>query len=113
MKAMDSHSKLSIARLLNRHRFENDELERLYRRYTYKLQHSSVSCDFLIFIINYLHSFYQMCFIFLVGFKCCWAICHPYLCFGYNKSGLCTCTISTEHIPWCPLPAVRVVAGIP
>lgn len=43
VKAMDSHSKLSIARLLNRHRFENDELERLYRRYTYKLQHSSVS----------------------------------------------------------------------
>ncbi|XP_052126241.1 Ca(2+)/calmodulin-responsive adenylate cyclase isoform X5 [Frankliniella occidentalis] len=51
VKAMDSHSRLSIARLLNRHRFENDELERLYRRYTYKLQHSSVSSVVGLFII--------------------------------------------------------------
>ncbi|XP_049778147.1 Ca(2+)/calmodulin-responsive adenylate cyclase [Schistocerca cancellata] len=32
-----------LARLLNRHRFENDELEALYRRYTFKLQHASVA----------------------------------------------------------------------
>jgi adenylate cyclase 1 len=33
----------ALARLLNRHRFENDELESLYQRYIFKLQHSSVA----------------------------------------------------------------------
>lgn len=40
-----------LARLLNRHRFENDELESLYRRYTFKLQHASVASCLALFAV--------------------------------------------------------------
>ena len=51
VKAMASQRRLSLSRLLNRHRFENDELERLYRRYTCKLQHSSVASVVALFVV--------------------------------------------------------------
>ena len=51
MKAMNSHRKLAFSRLLNRHRFENDELESLYQRYIFKLQHSSVASVVALFVI--------------------------------------------------------------
>ncbi|KAF8785946.1 Adenylate cyclase type 1 like protein [Argiope bruennichi] len=40
---MNSHRKVVFSRLLNRHNFENGELEQLYRRYTVKLQQTSTS----------------------------------------------------------------------
>ncbi|XP_065155430.1 Ca(2+)/calmodulin-responsive adenylate cyclase isoform X11 [Atheta coriaria] len=40
-----------IARVLNPHRFENDELELLYQRYICKLQHSSVAAVVALFVI--------------------------------------------------------------
>ncbi|XP_035218314.1 Ca(2+)/calmodulin-responsive adenylate cyclase-like [Stegodyphus dumicola] len=43
VKAMNSHRKVVFSRLLNRHNFENEELEQLYRRYTVKLQQTSTS----------------------------------------------------------------------
>lgn len=43
VKAMHSHRKVVFSRLLNRHNFENRELEQLYRRYTVKLQQTSTS----------------------------------------------------------------------
>ena len=42
VKAMSGHRKMRFSRLLNRHRFENDELEGLFQRYIFKLQHSSI-----------------------------------------------------------------------
>lgn len=52
VKAMNnSHRKLLFSRLLNRHRFENDELEILYQRYIFKLQHSSVASVVGLFIL--------------------------------------------------------------
>lgn len=51
VKAMNSHRKLAFSRLLNRHRFENDELEGLYQRYIFKLQHSSVASVVALFVI--------------------------------------------------------------
>lgn len=42
---------LAVARMLNRHRFENDELESLYQRYIFKLQHSSVAAVVALFTI--------------------------------------------------------------
>lgn len=51
VKAMNSHRKLAFSRLLNRHRFENDELESLYQRYIFKLQHSSVASVVALFVI--------------------------------------------------------------
>lgn len=43
VKAMTPHRKVAFSRLCHKHRFENDELEELYRRYTLKLQQSSVA----------------------------------------------------------------------
>ncbi|KAG5897643.1 hypothetical protein JTB14_013784 [Gonioctena quinquepunctata] len=40
-----------LARLLNPHRFENDELEQLYQRYICKLQHSSVAAVVALFVV--------------------------------------------------------------
>lgn len=40
-----------LARLLNPHRFENDELEQLYQRYICKLQHSSVAAVVALFVL--------------------------------------------------------------
>nr|CAH7767820.1 unnamed protein product [Callosobruchus chinensis] len=40
-----------LARLLNPHRFENDELEQLYQRYNCKLQHSSVAAVVGLFVL--------------------------------------------------------------
>nr|CAD7592707.1 unnamed protein product [Timema genevievae] len=51
VKAMNSHRKLALARLLNCHRFENDELEFLYQRYIFKLQHSSVVSVVALFVV--------------------------------------------------------------
>ncbi|CAH0554926.1 unnamed protein product [Brassicogethes aeneus] len=49
VKAMTSPRVL--ARLLNPHRFENDELEQLYQRYICKLQHSSVAAVVALFVL--------------------------------------------------------------
>ncbi|XP_069941112.1 Ca(2+)/calmodulin-responsive adenylate cyclase isoform X5 [Cherax quadricarinatus] len=43
VKAMTPHRKVAFSRLCRRHRFENDELEELYRSYTLKLQQASVA----------------------------------------------------------------------
>lgn len=51
VKAMDSHRKLVFSRLVDRQRFENDELEALYQRYIFKLQHSSVSSVVCLFLL--------------------------------------------------------------
>jgi len=51
VKAMQSHRKMAFSRLLNRHRFENDELESLYQRYIFKLQHSSVASVVAMFVL--------------------------------------------------------------
>lgn len=40
--AMTPHRKVAFSRLCHKHRFENDELEELFRRYTLKLQQASV-----------------------------------------------------------------------
>lgn len=40
-----------VPRLLNPHRFENDELEQLYQRYICKLQHSSVAAVVALFVL--------------------------------------------------------------
>lgn len=49
VKAMTSPRVL--ARILNPHRFENDELEQLYQRYICKLQHSSVAAVVALFVV--------------------------------------------------------------
>ncbi|XP_074029785.1 adenylate cyclase rutabaga isoform X3 [Leptinotarsa decemlineata] len=49
VKAMTSPHILS--RVLNPHRFENDELEHLYQRYICKLQHSSVAAVVALFVV--------------------------------------------------------------
>ncbi|XP_066145642.1 adenylate cyclase type 1 isoform X2 [Euwallacea fornicatus] len=49
VKAMTSPRVL--ARALNPHRFENDELEHLYQRYICKLQHSSVAAVVALFVL--------------------------------------------------------------
>ncbi|KAJ8971721.1 hypothetical protein NQ317_009068 [Molorchus minor] len=49
VKAMTSPRVL--ARILNPHRFENDELEQLYQRYICKLQHSSVAAVVALFVL--------------------------------------------------------------
>lgn len=51
VKAMQSHRKIVFSRLFNRHRFENDELESLYQRYIFKLQHSSVASVVALFVL--------------------------------------------------------------
>lgn len=42
MKAMQSHRKAAFSRLLRGRRFENEDLEQLYQRYTFKLQQASI-----------------------------------------------------------------------
>lgn len=49
VKAMTSPRILQ--RILNPHRFENDELEQLYQRYICKLQHSSVAAVVALFVL--------------------------------------------------------------
>lgn len=49
VKAMTSPR--AAGRLLNPHRFENDELELLYRRYVCKLQRSSVVYVVALFVL--------------------------------------------------------------
>ncbi|XP_075237052.1 adenylate cyclase type 1-like isoform X2 [Lycorma delicatula] len=51
VKAMNSHRKLVFSRFLNRRRFENDELESLYQRYIFKLQHASVASVVGLFVL--------------------------------------------------------------
>uniref|UniRef100_A0A0K8SE29 adenylate cyclase n=1 Tax=Lygus hesperus TaxID=30085 RepID=A0A0K8SE29_LYGHE len=50
VKAME-HRKLVFSRLVDRQRFENDELEALYQRYIFKLQHSSVTSVVCLFLL--------------------------------------------------------------
>jgi len=49
--ASSRHPMRALVRFLNRHRFENDELEGLYQRYVFKLQHSSVTAVVAIFAV--------------------------------------------------------------
>ena len=53
MNTMPTHRKAAFARLLNRQRFANDELEILYGRYSCRLQQASViSCAVLLLIMG-------------------------------------------------------------
>ncbi|XP_059470227.1 Ca(2+)/calmodulin-responsive adenylate cyclase isoform X2 [Neocloeon triangulifer] len=49
--ASSRHPFRALIRFLNRHRFENDELEGLYQRYVFKLQHSSVTAVVGLFAV--------------------------------------------------------------
>lgn len=51
VKAMQGRPSVFLGRLINRHRFENDELEALYQRYIFKLQHSSVLSVVALFVL--------------------------------------------------------------
>lgn len=51
VKAMNSHRKVAFSRLFNRRRFENKELEALYQRYIFKLNHSSILSTLALFIV--------------------------------------------------------------
>ena len=51
VKAMNSHRKVAFSRLLNRHRFENSELECLFRRYILRVQHASITSAVALFVI--------------------------------------------------------------
>ncbi|XP_059084540.1 Ca(2+)/calmodulin-responsive adenylate cyclase-like isoform X4 [Tigriopus californicus] len=51
VKAMQNHRKEAFSRIFNRHRFENNELEGLFQRYIFKLQHSSISSFVALFIV--------------------------------------------------------------
>lgn len=51
VKAMSPHRKVAFSRLLNRQRFENDELETLYQRYIFKLQQASIASVLALFIL--------------------------------------------------------------
>lgn len=51
VKAMSPHRKVAFSRLLNRQRFENDELETLYQRYIFKLQQASIASVLVMFIL--------------------------------------------------------------
>lgn len=51
VKAMTSHRKVAFSRLLNRHRFSNDELEMLFDRYLLKVQHTSLSALVALFMV--------------------------------------------------------------
>ncbi|XP_076349099.1 adenylate cyclase type 1-like [Tachypleus tridentatus] len=50
VKAINAHRKMVFSRLVNRRRFENEELESLYQRYTFKIQQSSVFSVLALFI---------------------------------------------------------------
>lgn len=51
VKAMSPHRKVAFSRLLNRQRFENDELEALYQRYIFKLQQASIVSALALFVL--------------------------------------------------------------
>lgn len=51
VKAMDTSSRFTLCHIMNKHRFESHELESLYQRYIFKLQHSSVTSVVALFII--------------------------------------------------------------
>lgn len=51
VKALPSARQLALSRVFNRHRFENAELERLFQRYIFKLQHSAISAFVALFIV--------------------------------------------------------------
>lgn len=51
VKAMNSHRKVAFSRLFNRRRFENSELEKLYQRYIFKLQQSSIISVLALFTL--------------------------------------------------------------
>lgn len=53
VNTMPTHRKVAFARLLNRNRFSNDELETLYGRYSCRLQTASVvSCTVLLLVMG-------------------------------------------------------------
>jgi adenylate cyclase 1 len=49
--ASSRHPLWALVQFFNRHRFENDELEGLYQRYVFKLQHSSVTAVAALFAL--------------------------------------------------------------
>ena len=51
VKAMNSHRKVAFSRLFNRHRFENSELECLFRRYILRVQHASITSAVALFVV--------------------------------------------------------------
>ena len=51
VKAMTSHRKVAFSRLFDRHRFENSELEFLFRRYILRVQHASISSAVALFVV--------------------------------------------------------------
>lgn len=64
VNTMPTHRKVAFARLLNRNRFSNDELETLYGRYSCRLQTASVvSCTVLLLlmgaVLSCLHFWYS------------------------------------------------------
>ena len=48
---MNSHRKVAFSRLFNRHRFENSELECLFRRYILRVQHASITSAVALFVV--------------------------------------------------------------
>ena len=51
VKAMNSHRKVAFSRLFDRHRFENSELEYLFRRYILRVQHTSITAAVALFVV--------------------------------------------------------------
>ena len=51
VKAMTSHRKVAFSRLMDRHRFENSELEFLFRRYILRVQHASISSAVALLVV--------------------------------------------------------------
>ncbi|XP_076361646.1 adenylate cyclase 1-like [Tachypleus tridentatus] len=49
-KTVNAHRKVIFSRLINRRRFDNEELESLYQRYTFKIQQSSIVSVLALFI---------------------------------------------------------------
>ncbi|XP_022241729.1 Ca(2+)/calmodulin-responsive adenylate cyclase-like [Limulus polyphemus] len=89
VKAINAHRKMVFSRLVNRRRFDNEELESLYQRYTFKIQQSSIFSVLALFIfltgvLTILHFVYVktataanlyfllhcLCFVTLLTFTC-------------------------------------------
>ena len=51
VKAMTNHRKVVFSRLFDRHRFENSELEFLFRRYILRVQHASITSAVALFVV--------------------------------------------------------------
>ena len=53
VKAMSPHRKVAFSRLLNRHRFENDELEALFQRYMFKVRKMLICLELLSYCCSH------------------------------------------------------------